>query len=311
MFPLMSEAELLKLGKDIKKNGLRSPIVLYDEGQDINPANYSLLDGRNRLDALELVGVPFKLVIEGRNPNKKWNLIGPFLRVVHPPIRIQRDDPYDYVISANIHRRHLTAEDKRKVIADVIKAKSELSNRRIAEMANADHKTVGAVRDNLEATGEIPQLKKTTGKDGKARKRPTSKRDIKRQRNPTLYGDLYELEDMIAVEKKHNEGSPPAAEPAPKPNRWLKTKAAQQRAVKWTNAAKAAVEALTELEELRSEYRGDCIEARALFFGHALDVAKRAVELGSLLVDEASPSPAPPPTDERRASEAAAPGAAS
>jgi hypothetical protein len=33
----------------------------------------------------------------------------------------------------------------------------------------ADDKTVGKVRANLEATAEIPQLKTTTGKDGKAR----------------------------------------------------------------------------------------------------------------------------------------------
>ena len=36
-----------------------------------------------------------------------------------------------------------------------------------------DDKTVGKVRRELEATAEIPQLEKTVGKDGKARKRRT------------------------------------------------------------------------------------------------------------------------------------------
>jgi hypothetical protein len=83
------------------------------------------------------------------------------------------------VISANIHRRHLTAEQKRELIAKVLKEKPELSNRQLGEMLKADHKTVGSTRDKLEATGEIPQLKKTTGKDGKPRKHPKPKSEPK------------------------------------------------------------------------------------------------------------------------------------
>src|SRR5262249_42861997 len=51
LFPLMSEPELRELGEDIKANGLRTPIVVYKD---------KLLDGRNRLDAMELVGVKFR-----------------------------------------------------------------------------------------------------------------------------------------------------------------------------------------------------------------------------------------------------------
>ncbi len=38
--------------------------------------------------------------------------------------------------------------------------------------AHADHKTVGKVRTELEATGDIPQLTETVGGDGKSRKKP-------------------------------------------------------------------------------------------------------------------------------------------
>jgi hypothetical protein len=68
LFPLMSEAELRELGEDIKKNGLQIPIVVWISERDSDhprrrkqPNRYSLLDGRNRLDAMELVGIPFEL----------------------------------------------------------------------------------------------------------------------------------------------------------------------------------------------------------------------------------------------------------
>jgi hypothetical protein len=82
-------------------------------------------------------------------------------------------DPEAFVISANIHRRHLTAEQKRELIAKLIKADPARSDRQIAETAKVDNKTVGKVREKLEATEEIPQLTETTGKDGKRRKTKT------------------------------------------------------------------------------------------------------------------------------------------
>jgi hypothetical protein len=48
----MGEAELRALGEDIKANGLRNPIVVW------GPAPQMLIDGRNRLDAMELVDLP-------------------------------------------------------------------------------------------------------------------------------------------------------------------------------------------------------------------------------------------------------------
>jgi hypothetical protein len=78
-------------------------------------------------------------------------------------------DPREYVASANVHRRHLTAEQKRVLIATLLKMTPEKSNRQVAALAKADDKTVATVRRDLEATAEIPQLTRTTGKDGKAR----------------------------------------------------------------------------------------------------------------------------------------------
>ena len=78
--------------------------------------------------------------------------------------------PLAFVISKNIQRRHLTADQKRELLAMLIKSDPSKSNRQIATEAKVDDKTVAAVRGELEATAEIPQLETTTGKDGKKRR---------------------------------------------------------------------------------------------------------------------------------------------
>jgi hypothetical protein len=144
LFPLMSESELRELGEDIKKNGLQERIALYDG---------KLLDGRNRMDAMELVGLAF----DWRNIDQM-----PFRNLC------AHHDPYDWVIGANVHRRHLTCEQKRELIAKVLKAKAEASNNQIAKQTKTSDKTVAKVRGELESGSEIPKLEKTTGKDGKS-----------------------------------------------------------------------------------------------------------------------------------------------
>jgi hypothetical protein len=169
LFPLMTPDELRALGEDIKKSGLKIPVTVWSgKGEPLQ-----LLDGRNRLDAMEAVGIPIKRLKR-------------FIEYYCEESMLWEDgsqcinadtDPYAYVISANIHRRHLTAEQKRDLIAAVLKAQPDKSNRTIAKQTKADHKMVGTVREKLEATGEIPQLDKTTGADGKARAIPKKKKE--------------------------------------------------------------------------------------------------------------------------------------
>jgi len=191
LFPLMSEDELRELGQDIKKNGLHSPIVLMDG---------TLLDGRNRLDAMELVGLKFEfrrdtdrrfatnqicvLDIEGSREPSVGNGIYRGLRWIEP------EDAYDYVISANLHRRHLTSEQKRDLIANVVKAKPEASNATVAKQTKTTDKTVAKVRRKLESTSEIPKLNKTVGADGKSRpKTKKIKKSVKKVVDPYAVGD--------------------------------------------------------------------------------------------------------------------------
>ena len=77
------------------------------------------------------------------------------------------------MLALNVHRRHLTAEQKREVIAKLIEAQPEKSDRQIAKQVKRDHKTVGAVRAQMEDVGRVPHVETRT--DTKGRKQPIKK----------------------------------------------------------------------------------------------------------------------------------------
>ena len=220
LFPAMSETELKELADDIRKNGLQHPIVIWHNRADWPNGRDQLIDGRNRLDALALLG---RL---GPHPQSNPNPSGPFAirngasaLQIAPEVRDRNDKfniiyhiPDDdavcrYVIAANLHRRHLSVDDKRDLIAKLLKATPEQSNRAIAKQVKADGKTVAKVRTDLEATAEIPQLEKTAGKDGK--KRP-ARRKAKAatvtapaaEPAPSVSPDLAESADASAERRK-------------------------------------------------------------------------------------------------------------
>jgi hypothetical protein len=160
LFPLLPPDELQALADDIVANGMLERVYLDADGR--------LLDGRNRLDALALLG-ELEATPEGNNVR---------LRGTDKPLLAwgyRGDDPHAVVLSLNIHRRHLTAKQKREVIAKVLKAKPGASNNSIAKQVKADDKTVAKVRRDLESTSEIPKLEKTVGADGKERKQPATR----------------------------------------------------------------------------------------------------------------------------------------
>jgi hypothetical protein len=143
VFPLLEGGEFVTLVEDVRTRGLNEPIVLY-EGM--------ILDGRNRYRACSAAGAA-------------------------PKYREMDFASYDearaYVISANIRRRHLTAEQGDKLIEDLLKANPEQSDRQIAQIVKRDHKTVGVVRKKVEARGEIPHVETRT--DSKGRSQPAHK----------------------------------------------------------------------------------------------------------------------------------------
>ena len=90
------------------------------------------------------------------------------------PDYAETEDPFAYVLSANVHRRHLSAEQKRDLIAKVLKAQPTKSNRTIAKQTKVDDKTVGKVRRELEGRAEIPHV--DVVEDTKGRKQPAKKK---------------------------------------------------------------------------------------------------------------------------------------
>jgi hypothetical protein len=124
LFPILPKDERRKLGEDIAKNGLKERVILYTADHS---DNYVVLDGRNRLDAMESVGIP---TLENRD--SKWRIkseIASYCTAASPDwttyISIDRaeiPDPYAYVISKNIHRRHLTKKQQAEIIARAMMA---------------------------------------------------------------------------------------------------------------------------------------------------------------------------------------------
>jgi hypothetical protein len=82
-------------------------------------------------------------------------------------------DPWTFVVSINIHRRHLPAEKKRELIAKLLKATPEKSDRQIAEQTKSNRTTVGQIRKELEDKGTCQSVDTRT--DTKGRKQPARK----------------------------------------------------------------------------------------------------------------------------------------
>jgi hypothetical protein len=157
----MSNAELRELGEDIKKRGLQSPITIITDVE----GGERLLDGINRLDAMELVGIP---IVQNGELN---------LEVVQTHNVAGNIDPHAYVLGANLLRRHLANEQKNELIAKLLKVKPNASDRQIAKLTRTSHPKVAKVRDQEERRGKITTSKTRT--DTKGREQPARKPEKK------------------------------------------------------------------------------------------------------------------------------------
>ena len=101
VFPMMPDDELMKLGDDIKANGLKTPIEVRRHGRLDDKGVYSydleVIEGRSRLEAMQRAGIEL-----GKSDITE--------------IELEDDAVVAYVISANIHRRHLTKQQQVELI---------------------------------------------------------------------------------------------------------------------------------------------------------------------------------------------------
>jgi hypothetical protein len=141
-FPPMSEDKLGELGEDLKKQEqLTSPIAICV--QHPMDDTFQLVDSCNWLDAMMLVGVKFEF--KQNRDNGFWRLEADGLEF-SPCHVVLPDEVLAYAISANVHRRLLNCDDNRNLIAKLINAMPEKSDRQIAETVKLCPNTVGTVR---------------------------------------------------------------------------------------------------------------------------------------------------------------------
>lgn len=110
LFPGMDEDSFQALKGDIAKHGQRELVTLY---------RGKLIDGRNRVAACEELGIDWEAgeLVEDDGPI----------------------DPYEYVLSINLHRRHLTTSQRSMIAGRMATLKhGQVGNGREVESSNGD-----------------------------------------------------------------------------------------------------------------------------------------------------------------------------
>lgn len=126
LFPMMGEDELRRLTADISENGLRDPIVLLDG---------KVIDGRNRLAACRMAFVEPRFV--------EWDGEG---------------SPTAWVLSKNLHRRHLTPSQQ-ALVAAAAKAQFQVEAReRMVEGRNQHTSPSANLREGSKAAKQAADL---------------------------------------------------------------------------------------------------------------------------------------------------------
>ena len=132
-FPMMSDDELATLGADIKANGLKIPITVDAKGV--------LLDGRNRIEAMKRAGID--LDSAGIGAQHRWKA------------HTYTGAPTAFIISVNIHRRHLTKQQQADLIVAAVKA---AETARAARKADKYIGRDGGPPDKPRQVGEVSDL---------------------------------------------------------------------------------------------------------------------------------------------------------
>lgn len=137
--PPLTDEEEEQLRADILAQGVLVQVVATETNE--------VLDGYHRLKIAADLGqsdVPIK-VVPGLSAEEKLAL----------------------AIDLNLHRRHLTRQQIREIVARTLRAEPSRSNNAIAKEIGVDDKTVGAVRVDLEEASEIPKSIRRRGRDGR------------------------------------------------------------------------------------------------------------------------------------------------
>lgn len=174
VFPLIDDGDFDELAADIKAHGLREPIWIYED---------QILDGRNRYMACAAAKV-------------------------EPKFReYTGDDALAFVLSLNIHRRHLT-ESQRSMAAAKIATLSKGSNQHTARAASSQAQAAAAMHVS---TDSVQRARKVIEKGSKALQQAVETGQVSVKKAATVV-DLPKSEQLAAAKAKP-QPQPAASEP--------------------------------------------------------------------------------------------------
>lgn len=142
LLPPLTDSEYADLKADIAEHGVLVPVLINDDG--------TIIDGHHRIEIARSLGI-------------------------YCPYEIKTYDEAEartLAVTLNTHRRHLNQAQKRDLLALLITAAPEKSDRQHAAAVGVHHNTVASVRNDLEASGEISQSLHRTGADGRTTNLP-------------------------------------------------------------------------------------------------------------------------------------------
>jgi len=153
IFPRMTGEEIDVLAKDIQANGLKEPITMHED---------KILDGNNRYKACLKIGYRFKEID---------------FRLFDPKVQ---GDALAFVVSANLHRRHLNETQRAGIAATLVTTqlgynqynRTSVTNKQAADMLGVSEATVKTAKKVAQkAAPEIlEKLKKGELRLGAAKK---------------------------------------------------------------------------------------------------------------------------------------------
>ena len=141
--PPLSHDEFTALRDNIAVNGVLVPILVDSDG-------------------------PCRKIIDGNYRKQIANDLGYECPEISQP-GLNEEEKRTLARALNLARRQLNTDQKRALIADQLRETADKSLRWVAKMLGVHHTTVGSVRGEMQSTGEISQLERTVGQDGKYR----------------------------------------------------------------------------------------------------------------------------------------------
>ena len=127
LFPMMFGAEWDAFVDDVKANGIINHLIYWVDSDGV----MWLLDGRNRAKAAEALKL--------KMPSKEW----------------KGDDPASWIISQNLHRRHLT-ESQRAMVSTKLMAHLDAQAKERQRAAGGDKKSA-EYKANGSVVADLPQ----------------------------------------------------------------------------------------------------------------------------------------------------------